>query len=46
MGEAFYKMGQTSGAGGRAVNALANMTPGQAAYAAYAAQQNQNALAQ
>jgi hypothetical protein len=45
MGEAFYKMGQTSGAGGRAVNALANMTPGQAAYAAYAAQQNQNALA-
>lgn len=45
MGEAFYKMGQTSGAGGRAVNALANMTPGQAAYATYASQQNQNALA-
>lgn len=45
MGEAFYKMGQASGAGGRAVNALANMTPGQAAYAAYASQQNQNALA-
>jgi hypothetical protein len=43
MGEAFYKMGQASGAGGRAVNALANMTPGQAAYAGYAA--NQNALA-
>lgn len=46
MGEAFYKMGQASGAGGRAVNAMANMTPGQAAYAAYIAnQQNQNALA-
>jgi hypothetical protein len=44
MGEAFYKMGQVSGGGGRAVNALANMTPGQAAYAAYAA--NQNALAE
>jgi hypothetical protein len=46
MGEAFYKMGQASGAGGRAVNALANMSPGQAAYAAYASQQNQNALVQ
>lgn len=43
MGETFYKMGQASGAGGRAVNAMANMTPGQAAYAAYVA--NQNALA-
>ena len=40
MGEAFYKMGQASGAGGRAVNALSNMTPGQAAYAGYAANQN------
>jgi len=38
-------MGQVSGGGGRAVNALANMTPSQAAYAAYASQQNQNALA-
>jgi hypothetical protein len=46
MGEAFYKMGQTAGAGGRAVNAMTNMTPGQAAYAAYASQQNQNALNQ
>jgi len=46
MGEAFYKMGQTAGAGGRAVNAMANMTPSQAAYAAYVAnQQNKNALA-
>lgn len=45
MGEAYYKMGQAAGGGGRAVNALANMTPGQSAYANYLAQQkSQNAL--
>lgn len=50
MGESFYKLGQGSGMGKRGVNALANMTPQQAAalnaLAAQerAKQQNQNAM--
>lgn len=54
MGEAYYKMGRAAGAGRRGVNALANMTPEQIAYAnallgqmrnTQTEPQNQNALA-
>ena len=50
MGEAYYKLGQTTGAGREAVNALLNLPPEQQAYlntlVLQAQQQpNQNALA-
>lgn len=47
MGEVYYKMGQTAGAGKRAVNMLSKLTPEEAAYvnALMVQGQQQNALA-
>lgn len=47
MGEAYYKIGQTAGAGRRAVNTLSKLSPEEAAYVnalMVQGQQNQNAL--